>query len=189
MQKSPILWFVITGRRGLHSCPACTLCRPKRWNASWSWIALWHSHFFGLVAAEEQQQAPRHFCGKNSTYTCVVELWCEFNNISAYEPMLLEQADEVGEIRPKKSSRFWGTCSRQNGRIKPVQINGDVDRAALEGGKAFAQSIHCWHQAATVVEFLEFRFRSTADGELEEVAAGQDLEAAAHGTGVAVMAT
>ena len=102
--------------------------------------------------------------------------------------MLLEQADEIGEIRPKKSSWFRGACTRQNGRIKPVQINGDVDRAPLVGCKAFAQSIHCWHQTATAVEFLEFRFRSTTDGELEEVATGQDLEAAAHGTGVAVMA-
>ena len=87
---------------------------------------------------------------------------------------------------PHKSPRFRGTGAGQHRWIKPIQIHGEVDRLAPEGLQGLHQLLDC-HQSTRCPQLAELLAGATADGDLEQLLAGQHLQAAAHGAGVAVL--
>ena len=93
------------------------------------------------------------------------------------------------EISPEEAPWLGGAGSRQNGWIKPVQIHGEINRAAGPGGHGIPQGLDVIHASTTAVQFMEFVAGAAANRQLQQVATGQHLQAAPHGAGVAVAGT
>jgi hypothetical protein len=72
------------------------------------------------------------------------------------------------------------------GWIEPIQIHGEIERLAAQGPEGLGHVLDR-HQSAALAQLGEFLTGAAADGDLQQLLAGQHLQAAAHGAGMAVV--
>ena len=99
--------------------------------------------------------------------------------------MVAQFLHQGGEVAPEEAAGLRGAGARKDGGIEPVEVDGEIKRPSPQGGQGLGHRLD-GHQPVAAAEFLEFLAGATADGDLAQDAAGQHLQAAPHGAGVAV---
>ena len=100
--------------------------------------------------------------------------------------MVAQLFHQGGEVAPEESPWLRGAGARHHGRIEPVEVDGEIEGLAAQGPQGFGQALD-GDESAGLAQFAELLTGAAADRDLQQLLAGQHLQAAAHGAGMAVV--
>ena len=100
--------------------------------------------------------------------------------------MVAQLLHECREVAPKEAAGLGGAGAGHHRRIKPIEIHREIDRLAPQGLERLGHPLDR-HQPARLPQLGKFLAAAATDGDLQQLLAGQHLQAAAHGAGVAVL--